>query len=127
MIVEPVALAAAIRERIREANDLGDTTIRIPEWGVTLVIKSFTIGERKEFREQIALNEDEAIADQAEAMDRQMLKHCVYTQSGERLFTSDEDLDLLLDKAAHVVQRLVDAAAEASGLGDNSVEEAEKN
>lgn len=130
MIVEPVDIntaAADILARISAAADMASKDLYIPEWGVTLRLQSMNLDAARETRSYLSGTEESDVGERLTGYENILLMSCVYTQSGEPLFPTEESLQVLSDKSADVIRRIVEEASEISGLREDSVEEAEKN
>ena len=81
----------------------------------------------RETRSYLSGTEESDVGERLTGYENILLMSCVYTQSGEPLFPTEESLQVLSDKSADVIRRIVEEASEISGLREDSVEEAEKN
>lgn len=115
-----------IRKRILAASDSPIDVVDVPEWGVTVGIRSMSARSRAYVME-LSQTEDGIDAARVEAMWSRTLVGClVDPETGDRIF-DDEDMDALMEKSAHVVERLWTACFERSGLTEAKVNEAGKD
>jgi hypothetical protein len=111
---------------ILEAKDSPTDLVEVPEWGVTVGIKSMSARSRATVM---------ALAQQGEGFDeakviamwgRTLIDCLVDPDTGETIFTPD-DMSDLMDKSASVVERLWTQCFERSGMTDSKVDEAGKD
>ena len=105
----------SLRDTIHDAADLEETTMTIPEWDVTILVRAMTGAQRMKMVEQTeAKNRDHFYAD--------ILIALVYDpDSGEPVF-DPADRDWIMGKSGAVLERIGQEAIRISGV---SVAEAE--
>jgi len=105
----------SLRDTIHDANDLEESTMEIPEWDVTLLVRAMTGAQRMKMVEQTeAKNRDHFYAD--------ILIALAYDpDTGEAVF-DPADRDWIMGKSGAVLERIGREAIRISGV---SVEEAE--
>ena len=119
------------REMILAAPDLSYETVRVAEWGLTLIIREMTAAQRDDYERELLTeqrNEDgemELHADLHNAKAKLLVK-CLWDDAGNRVFT-DADAEALGGKSANIVSMLYGVAARLSGLGPKDEEELAKN
>ena len=120
-----------LSEKIRAVNDVSAQPYHIPEWDVTLEIRSMTARSRASFVAQMS-SEDGTIAGvndpgRIEGMWWHVISQtCFDPESGELAF-SEEDAAWFMDKNAKIVNALANECMAASGLSDEAVDEAGKD
>ena len=120
-----------LSERIKAADDSTAEPYEIPEWGVTVEIRSMTARSRARFVAEMA-SEDGTVGgvndpERIEGMWWHVIgQTCYDPTSGERAF-EDGDAEWLFEKNARIVNDLANACMEASGLSDEAVDEAGKD
>ena len=120
-----------LSEKIRAVNDVSAQPYHIPEWDVTLEIRSMTARSRASFVAQMS-SEDGTIAgvkdpSRIEGMWWHVIgQTCFDPDSGERAF-EDGDQEWLFEKNARVVNDLANACMAASGLTEEAVGDAGKD
>ncbi len=115
-----------LRAAILSAADTPIETIEVPEWGVTVGIKSMSAKSRAAVME---------LAQQGEGIDAvkvlgmwaRTLQGCIVDpETGEPIFEQD-DMEALMDKSATVIERLWTLCFEQSGMTEDRVNEAGKD
>ena len=110
-----------IRQQILNASDIRSEQVEIPEWGVTVEVRGFTLGERLAFYERVApdgnINKTYFWPE--------LVISCTYDpETGSPVFDA-ADRDTLQTKSPVAVDRIVDVARRLSGI--SSDEEAEQD
>jgi hypothetical protein len=105
-------------------NDTPSEIVEIPEWGVKVLVKGFTLGAKDDFLASILdVNTKEP---NIRAFNVGVLVGTSYDpESGEKLFT-EEDVAVLKQKSAAAIDRLVQVGQRLSGLTEEAVEIAAK-
>lgn len=115
-----------LRAAILGAADTPIETIDVPEWGVTVGIKSMSAKSRAAVME---------LAQQGEGIDAvkvlgmwaRTLQGCIVDpETGEPIFEQD-DMEALMDKSATVIERLWTLCFQQSGMTEDRVNEAGKD
>ena len=120
-----------LSEKIKAAEDGTREPYEIPEWGVTVEIRSMTARSRAQFVAEMA-SEDGTVGnvndpDRIEGMWWHVIgQTCYDPASGERAF-DDGDAEWLFEKNARVVNDLANACMEASGLTEDAADDAGKD
>jgi hypothetical protein len=115
----------SIREKILGVtNDTPSELVSVPEWGVSVLVKGFTLGAKDDFLTSV-YNTETKKAD-IKAFNSGVLVGTAYDpETEERLFT-ESDIPVLKQKSAAAIQRLVDVGTRLSGLTDDAIEVAGK-
>jgi hypothetical protein len=103
----------SLKEKIFAAKDHATGTIEVPEWGVTLHLKSWTGKERKKL--QKLRNDPDQMYD--------AVLLTVLDEEGNPVFTKD-DLPKLLEKNSAILERIVLAATQHNGVTQAQVDAA---
>lgn len=104
------------------ADDVKTTTVEVPEWGGSVIVREMTGTDRDAF-EGFLVSRD--VKD--ELSFRALLVACsAIDENGKRLFTVDQ-VNHLGRKNARALDRVFAAANELSKVTGNAVEEAQKN
>jgi hypothetical protein len=98
----------SLKETIFSANDITKELVEVPEWGVTVEIRSMTAAERAKLG-MYAMTVIATVYDPA---------------TGLPVFT-DQDKESILSKNGAVVERLATKALGSSGLTAEAVDEAQ--
>lgn len=111
------------KSAILEADDLPLDTVKVPEWGGSVVIRGMTGAERDAFEATIFVGKGD---------DRELNLHMlraklaamsiVDPETHERMF-NEREITLLGQKSARALQRVFDAAQELNGMTKDDVEE----
>ena len=94
--------------------------IEVPEWGVTVRIRTLTAWER----EQWERGAEASIA--GGTFYAGLIALCVVDGAGERVFVTDDQIAVLNRKAGNVVKRLYDECIAHNGIGRAAGEAAKK-
>lgn len=115
----------SIRDKILAvSDDTPSEVVEIPEWGVSVLVKGFSLGAKDDFL--TAVYNPETKKSDIRAFNSGVLIGTAYDpDTGEKLFTED-DIPVLKQKSASAVQKIVDVGARLSGLTDDAVEVAGK-
>lgn len=128
---------STIREKILAAQDIRKETVYIPEWDVTVEVRTLT-GEQRalarrgavevEKKFDPAINEmvEVQVQNEAKLSAALIIAGTFDPQSGEPVFTA-VDRDALMQKSASVLDQLVLASARVSGLTVAEQKVMEKN
>jgi hypothetical protein len=115
----------SIRDKILNVvNDTPAEIVEVPEWGVEVLVKGFTLGAKDEFLASV-INADTNKADLKAFSSGVLIGTAFDPETNERLF-SELDIPVLKQKSAVAIQRLVDVGTRLSGLTDEAVEVAGK-
>ena len=117
-------------EKIQAADDSSTEEYEIPEWDVTVEIRSITARARARFVAEIANPDGSTNVNDPHRIEG-MWWHvigqtCFDPDSGERAFEEGDD-SWLFDKNARVVNDLANACMAASGLTEEAAGEAGKD
>jgi hypothetical protein len=105
-------------------NDTPSELVSIPEWGVEVLVRGFTLGAKDDFLASIV--DPKTKEPNVKAFNSGILVGTAHDpETGERLFT-EADIPVLKQKSAAAVTRLVDVGTRLSGLSDDAVEIAAK-
>ncbi len=119
-----------LSEKIRAVDDASAEEYEIPEWGVTVEIRSITARARARFVASIA-NPDGTTnvtdPERIEGMWWHVISQTCYDPASGELVFEDSDQEWLFERNATVVNDLASRAMEISGLGDKAVDEAGKD
>lgn len=117
----------SLKNKIRSAKDIEHQLIDVPEWDVTIEIRSMTVRQRAAF---LAANQDnsEDGPKRIEAVYGQILVTCcIDPETGDPVFDEDDLAWLMTEKSGSVIDKLVTQCLEASGLKEKAVDEAGKS
>ena len=121
----------SIRETIQDADDGSATDYEIPEWDVTVEIRSMTARSRAQFVAELSSDDGTISGLTDPGRIEQMWWHvisqtCFDPDSGELAF-EDGDQEWLFEKNAKVVNDLANECMTASGLTEEAQGDAGKD
>jgi hypothetical protein len=110
-----------LRQAIFSADDITKELVEVPEWGVTVQLRSMTAAERAGMTEAASTKGDKVNISLMYAL---CVIATVYDPTtGLPIFTAN-DKEAILSKSGVVIERLATKALGASGLADKAVDEA---
>lgn len=113
-----------IRSSILQAKDLPSEKVEVPEWGVTIYVRSMSGRERDLFESQMV-----ELSEKGKRMDNFRARLAVLTcidEKGERIF-KDGDVAALGAKSGGALNRVFDVASRLNKLTEESIEDTKKN
>lgn len=120
----------SIRDLVAEANDIAIETLDVPEWGVTLELRAFSLSSRSAYLDAMGLGQHEDEASLKGAIGRMypamLIAACFDPETGAPVFTED-DRPMLLAKSGAVVDRIGDLILRMNGMLEGAVEDAKKD
>jgi hypothetical protein len=116
-------MANLTKDQILGAEDLKAKVVDIPEWGGEVVVSELSAAARMEWELDAFGADGKPSNDNWKA---KLVTRCIVDENGERMFSAD-DVAALGKKSSKAIDRVYVAALEVNALGDDSVEEIEKN
>lgn len=120
----------SIRDLIAGANDIEVRQEEVPEWGVTLELRAFSLEARSGFLDSMGvgtLDDEEQVKGAMKRMYPAMLiAACHDPETGAPAFT-EEDVPMLLGKNGKVVDRLGDVIMKMNGMTEGAIDDAKKD
>jgi len=110
---------STLRDAILNADDGTKELVDVPEWGVTVEVRSMTGVQRAKFL--TASVGDDGKPDFARTYPTLIIQTTFDPETGDRVF-EDADRDALNEKSAAATERIAKAALRVSGLAEDSVE-----
>jgi hypothetical protein len=114
----------SLRDRIIEADDIGKELLEVPQWGITLEMRTMSAIQRSRML-QICTTDDGAVD-----LDQLYPMLCIATvfdpESGEQVF-SEEDIGVLQEKSAAALEFVATRAMEMSGMTAKAVDDEGKD
>ncbi len=114
----------SIRDQIIAANDIKTELVEIPEWNVTILVKSMTGAERGQMLKAVTTKDGQV--DIGKAVSDVLIFTAHDPETEERIFTL-ADRDLLNEKSGSAIQRAAEVGMRLSGLMPESIDEAGKD
>lgn len=116
----------SIIDKIKQARDAEAEQYDIPEWDVTVEIRSMSARQRANMNNVI--EDDGTASEKQELMWGYLLCSCVFDPtSGDPVFTEDDMEWLLTDKSFAVIDKLTAKCLEVSSVNREAVDEAGKS
>lgn len=106
-------------EAILASDDRTVTEVEVPEWGGSVKVQAFSKRQSSDIRKSASNPSGEIDSD---ALEKQLFLQGVI----EPQF-SEEQYNLLLEKSAVALDRVVKAVLNVSGMGEGAVKESEAN
>jgi len=114
-----------LRDQIRSASDMESEAVEVPEWGVTVEIRTMTGRQRARIMTEMAHGGIENV--DVEHLWSSVLTTCIYDpESGENVFTDDDLEWLMTEKSAAVIDRLSRRCLDVSGITEDGADEVGK-
>ena len=115
---------STLSKKILAAKDIESELVKVPQWDVTVLVKSMTAKDRSAMITN-ALEEDGNFNLQQVLPDLVLL--CTFDpETGERVF-QDSDREALVAKSAAPIELIATVAMRLSGMSEGSVDEAGKD
>ena len=114
----------SIRDKVAAADDRQTEVVTIPEWDVTIELRSPTVNERADLIREFT--DDDGRTDYAAMYAALVIATCHDPETGDKAFTA-EDAAMLREKNGRVVNDLFEAAQLIAGLSPSQVEEDKKS
>lgn len=111
----------ALRERILASDDLTSESVEVPQWNVTVEVRSMTGRTRSRLLKK-AVQEDGTL-DLERLYPELVIATAHDPETGTPLFNAD-DQDALLEKNGAALEVIAQAAMRVSGIGSKAVDEA---
>lgn len=110
--------------KIFAADDIVSKVVPVPQWGVTVEVRSMTARDRSRLLSAAAM--DGGVVKFEEVLPDVVILCTFDPETGERVF-SENDREALLSKAAGAIEMLATVALGLSGMDDNAMDEAGKD
>lgn len=119
----------SIRDLVAEANDIEKRLVDVPEWGVEIELRAFSLDARSGFLDQMQVGNLDGDDEVKGAMKRMypamLIAACHDPETGALVFT-ETDAPMLLTKNGNVVDRLGDLILKMNGMVEGAVDDAKK-
>ena len=104
-----------LRDKILASNDIPTEKITVPEWGVDLLIKGMTAGERVTLMQNAYDAKTEQV-NMSKVYPDVVVSCACDPDTGDHLF-SDADKDALMGKSSAAIEKIADVGLRLSGIG----------
>ena len=112
-----------IRQAALNAKDVKTELVEIPEWGATVEVRGFTLGERLEFLQRVAPNGE---VNRDHYLPELVIASVFDPDTGQKVF-EPADRDMLKTKSAAAVDRITSVANRLSGIGEDEAQKVEQD
>ena len=120
-----------LAEQIRAAHDVSAELYEIPEWDVTLELRSMSARQRAAFASNVDFTADGTVeldGNRVELMWGTVIQACCFDpDNGEPVFEAEDIEWMMEEKNANVVDSLANACLAVSGMGADSDGDAGKD
>ena len=120
-----------LADQIRAAHDVSAELYDIPEWDVTVELRSMSARQRAAFASNVAFTADGGVqmdATRVEVLWGAVIQACCFDpDNGEPVFTEEDIEWVMAEKNANVVDSLANACLAVSGMGADSEGDAGKD
>ena len=118
-----------MKQKIRAASDLARELVDVPEWDVTIEVRSMSARQRSLFAATIENNQNESdVTQRLEKLWSSVFLTCLFDpETSEPLFEQDDMDWLFVEKSGVVIDRVANVCLEVSGLKEKAVDEAGKS
>lgn len=114
------------KEDIFQVEDISVETMEVPEWGGTIRLKPMTGAEKEGFEAEFQKRQQGENKINTRGFRGWLISRSVVNEDGELLF-SKGDIAELSKKSAKVLEDVFEKCLEVNGIGQDAVEEIEKN
>lgn len=115
------------RDQIEQQPQRTHAELHIPEFGDSVMLQSLTAGEREAYEMQFS-DKQGNLKDVSNIQARLIVKSLVDPDTQERMYGDTKaDIETVAGWNGQAVRRMFAKVQEVSGMGDEAVEDAEKN
>lgn len=115
---------ASLKDQILSAEDLKTESVYVPEWGVTVYVRSMTGDERDEFESSLYEQKGSSRQRNLEHLRARFCARVMVDENGERLFSDKQsDIDKLGRKSVKALDRIFEVGQRLNGLREEDIEE----
>lgn len=114
----------SLRDRILAADDIGRDTIDVPQWGVTVEVRTMSAGQRSRMIQSCTLPDGNIDLDRLYPM---LIIATVFDpETGAQVFGPD-DAPMLQDKSAASIEFVAQRAMQMSGMSAKAADDEGKD
>lgn len=111
----------SLKDKIQAADDIKSEMVEVPEWGVTVEVRTISGARRAEVFSRATNTEGNVVAGTAYIS---LIVAAAYDpETGEPLFSQD-DVEWLKEKSAKATERIATVAARLAGIGGEALKQA---
>ena len=115
------------KEDIANTGDREMKQVEVEEWGGTVCLKELDGLGRDAFEKDVTARQGENKSFDITGLRTKLLSLVICDIVGELLFAGAEGVEILNGKSAKVIARLFEIAQKMNNIGEEALEEAEKN
>lgn len=115
-----------LRDQILTKDDLPKRSVMVPEWGVTVVVRTMTGRERDRFEEETLVKKGRTKEASLADIRARLVQVCACDSDGKQIFEPG-DVAALTQKSAKALDRIFAVAKDLSGFSDEDIEDLAKN
>ncbi len=116
---------ASLRDKILAAQDIPSEVVTIPEWGVDVLVRGMSAGDRITLMQNAFDQTTQQVNMSIVYPD--VVVACTYDPSSDEAIFTDEDKAAILAKSSAAVERLANVGLRLSGLGKDEQDAAGKD
>jgi hypothetical protein len=114
-----------LRDKIMAADDIPAEAVKVPEWGVEVLVKGMSAGERIRLMQNAFDQSTQQVNMSIVYPD--VLVACTFDpETGDAVFT-EQDKTAILAKSSAAIERLANVGLRLSGIGKEEQDEAGKS
>lgn len=116
---------ASLRDKILAAQDIPSEVVTIPEWGVDVLVRGMSAGDRITLMQNAFDQTTQQVNMSIVYPD--VVVACTYDPSSDEAIFTDEDKAAILAKSSAAVERLANVGLRLSGIGKDEQDAAGKD
>lgn len=116
-------MALLTKEAILAADDRKTEEVPVPEWGGSVMIRTLSGRERDEFESSTIKVRGGKREENFANFRARLVSLCMVDETGQRLFKTRAEIDMLGNKSVAALQRVFNKAQELNGMSEQDVEE----
>lgn len=114
----------ALKDKIKKADDIQSETVEVPEWGVTVDVRTISGARRAEIF--AGSTTEDGTVQPGDAYVRLVIAAAYDPETNEPVF-DEGDIDWLGKKSSKALERITEVAARLAGLGKEALEQAKQD
>ena len=112
----------SLRDRILSADDRKKEAVFVPQWGLSVFVRTLTGAERDDWEASIVQQRGKATTYDLRNVRARLVCKCIVDESGKRVF-SDHEAEALGEKSAAALDLLFTVAQRLNALTNADVED----
>jgi hypothetical protein len=115
----------SLRDKIMAASDIPTETVTVPEWGVEVLVKGMSAGERIRLMQNAFDQQTQQVNMSIVYPD--VLVACTFDPETDDPVFTEQDKTAILSKSSAAVERVANVGLKLSGIGKDEQDEAGKS